>query len=60
MVFFVQKVLKNRGCKRLVIQAGSSKIDLPDLPFRVELYDYKNSIVEDIKKASLVIGHSGK
>jgi beta-1,4-N-acetylglucosaminyltransferase len=56
------------GFSRLIIQVGSSSYDkerfdqlreycLNDL--QIELYDYKPSISDDIKRADVVVGHAG-
>lgn len=57
------QILRRRGCKRLVIQAGSFVINnnlLTDIPIECEIFSYEPSIIDRIRRADLVIGHSGK
>ncbi|RWS10865.1 UDP-N-acetylglucosamine transferase subunit ALG13-like protein [Dinothrombium tinctorium] len=59
----VLSTLKSRGCKRIIAQIGNSHLDLSSLPsiegVEIETYAYKDSIIEDIEKADLTIGHAG-
>lgn len=51
--------------KRLIVQSGQSAYDkkrvdvMNNCPLDVTIYDYKSSIVDDIKAADVVIGHAG-
>ncbi|XP_041846761.1 UDP-N-acetylglucosamine transferase subunit ALG13 homolog [Melanotaenia boesemani] len=54
--------LKARGYERLVLQVGRGSF-LPDddscPQLRLEVFRFKDSIAEDMKKADLVISHAG-
>lgn len=54
--------LKRLGFERLILQTGKSKYNpelLKDTKLKIETYDYKSSILDDIKSADLVVGHAG-
>lgn len=56
--------MAEKGCRKLVIQAGHGANQLSahknkSHGISIEVYDYKNSILDDIKLADLVIGHAG-
>lgn len=58
--------LVSQGFVRLVVQAGASSVDMDLVEmFRenynmdIEVFDYKQSIQEDIERADLIIGHAG-
>nr|XP_021203208.2 UDP-N-acetylglucosamine transferase subunit ALG13 homolog [Bombyx mori] len=54
--------LKEIGCKEVVIQIGNSDVDPGNFTkneIKFTLYRFKDSILEDIKKADLVISHAG-
>lgn len=60
------KQLTHLGFARLLIQAGRSEHDpqqvaqlMKNYNTEIEIYDYKNSIIDDIKAADVVIGHAG-
>ncbi|RWS29839.1 UDP-N-acetylglucosamine transferase subunit ALG13-like protein [Leptotrombidium deliense] len=59
----LKMVLKAKGCRKLITQIGSCSLDLSfvksDKEMNIEMYTYKDSILEDIKRADLVIGHAG-
>ncbi|XP_058010621.1 putative bifunctional UDP-N-acetylglucosamine transferase and deubiquitinase ALG13 [Ahaetulla prasina] len=56
------QVLQDLGCRKLVIQVGRGK-ECPDsfstATFTLEVFRFKSSLSEDIKKADLVISHAG-
>ncbi|EDO34824.1 predicted protein, partial [Nematostella vectensis] len=56
------KILQGHGYKKLVLQIGKGEFE-PECcnqnGFIVEFYRYKDSIAQDIAKASLVISHAG-
>jgi UDP-N-acetylglucosamine transferase subunit ALG13 len=52
----VYKILKNHlGCEKLVLQIGhGEKISFAKFELKVEIFDLKESIMEDIERADLV------
>ncbi|KAM4661295.1 UDP-N-acetylglucosamine transferase subunit ALG13-like isoform 2-T2 [Amazona ochrocephala] len=58
------KVLQSLGYKKLVLQVGRCALDLallgsPDVAVELEAFRYKESLVEDLRRADLVISHAG-
>ena len=58
----ITKLLQRLGYTKLLIQIGRGAFE-PDAyetkAFSLEIYRYKNSLKEDMSKASLVISHAG-
>ncbi|KAK6639254.1 hypothetical protein RUM43_007525 [Polyplax serrata] len=60
----VLQSLRKRGYKTLIIQKGNG-VEVPNVTnaekvgINLTYYEYKNSILEDILKADLVISHAG-
>ncbi|XP_032084419.1 putative bifunctional UDP-N-acetylglucosamine transferase and deubiquitinase ALG13 [Thamnophis elegans] len=56
------QALKDLGCHQLVLQVGRGK-ECPDsfstATFTLEVFRFKSSLSEDVKKADLVISHAG-
>ena len=58
----MQSVLKAKGFTQLIIQSGKSLInrtELSEAKLKVEQYEYKPSLEDDISSADLVISHAG-
>ncbi|XP_029368449.1 UDP-N-acetylglucosamine transferase subunit ALG13 homolog isoform X1 [Echeneis naucrates] len=55
------QALKARGYERLVLQVGRGSLPAADScpHIRMEAFQFKGSITEDIKQADLVISHAG-
>lgn len=56
-------MLKELGYSRLLVQKGRGQVD-PKQPeniegFRVEHYQYKESLHDDMQEADLIISHAG-
>ncbi|XP_015910454.1 UDP-N-acetylglucosamine transferase subunit ALG13 [Parasteatoda tepidariorum] len=56
----VLHVLKSKGFNKVVLQIGRGTV-LPEKSsiLEIEWFKYKDSLADDIKSASLVIGHAG-
>ncbi|XP_070807834.1 UDP-N-acetylglucosamine transferase subunit ALG13-like isoform X1 [Pituophis catenifer annectens] len=56
------QALQDLGCCKLVVQVGRGK-ECPDsfstATFTLEVFRFKSSLSEDVKKADLVISHAG-
>ena len=53
----------SKGYKKMVIQTGRGSYTpatVDDVQFQTEVYNYKLSIQEDMKDASLIISHGGE
>jgi len=55
----VQKCLHDQGYSSLLIQAGHTQIDTGSCVLKTRSYDYKSSILEDMRDADLVVSHAG-
>lgn len=53
--------MKDKKCQNLKIQIGAGEIppNITDDEITLEYYRYKDSLIEDILEADLVIGHAG-
>ncbi|XP_075975287.1 alg13 UDP-N-acetylglucosaminyltransferase subunit [Anticarsia gemmatalis] len=58
----VLTALKNIGCEQITVQIGKSNVE-PDVYHKegveITMYRFKDSIIEDIRNADLVISHAG-
>uniref|UniRef100_A0A8C5RZG8 UDP-N-acetylglucosamine transferase subunit ALG13 n=1 Tax=Laticauda laticaudata TaxID=8630 RepID=A0A8C5RZG8_LATLA len=56
------QALQDLGCRKLVLQVGRGK-ECPDSfstgTFTLEVFRFKSSLSEDVKKADLIISHAG-
>ncbi|XP_026534367.1 putative bifunctional UDP-N-acetylglucosamine transferase and deubiquitinase ALG13 [Notechis scutatus] len=56
------QALQDLGCRKLVLQVGRGK-ECPDsfstATFTLEVFRFKSSLSEDVKKADLIISHAG-
>ncbi|XP_054244589.1 putative bifunctional UDP-N-acetylglucosamine transferase and deubiquitinase ALG13 [Indicator indicator] len=56
------QVLQSRGYEKLVLQVGRGELN-PSLPgsppVAVEIFRFKDSLAEDVRRADLVISHAG-
>ncbi|KAG8553609.1 hypothetical protein GDO81_003484 [Engystomops pustulosus] len=55
-------ILKDLGYSRLILQIGRGTVEPKSLSsesFTLDVYRYKDSLAEDIRKADLVISHAG-
>eukprot|EP00088_Acartia_fossae_P069532 TRINITY_DN9107_c0_g1_i9.p1 TRINITY_DN9107_c0_g1~~TRINITY_DN9107_c0_g1_i9.p1 ORF type:complete len:172 (-),score=32.63 TRINITY_DN9107_c0_g1_i9:74-556(-) len=55
----IQNVLTERGFTQMTIQSGKAKPDVRGCKLEVDVYDYKSSILEDMKEANLIVSHAG-
>ncbi|XP_075691950.1 UDP-N-acetylglucosamine transferase subunit ALG13-like isoform X1 [Rhinoderma darwinii] len=56
------RILTDLGYNRLILQIGRGTVDPPSYSaagFTVDVFRYKDSLAEDMRKADLVISHAG-
>lgn len=56
-------MLQSRGYEKLVLQVGRGELNpaLPSSPpLAVEIFRFKDSLAEDVRRADLVISHAGR